>query len=397
MERKQAERQHWRAKADRRWLSSGMALAMACCCLVFVGCLRRSILSDRDVLAKVSAAAQSPEVLVLRAGHWEQGKSPGPGTPEGDLHIAETLYRQEQFAEAEQAFEEVAELHADTPEVHERAMFMRAEACFQQGKFARARDCYEELVEKYPGGKYVEPALRRLFAIADVWLDEAREEISRGEANPFPDRFVNFEFGRKPVFDLDGNAVRVLDYIRQQEPNGPLADDSLIMSAGYLFGTGKYEEAELYLDQLIREYPDSEYQPKAHLLSAEAKLLAYQGAPYDAAKLEQSERILQAALRQFPDRLQAERQRIYGKLESMRDERARREYKIGEWYERLGKHTSAVFYYQWVLKHFPDSKWGRKAARRLAEIALRQEAEPGEAEPKAGQEEVGDSARSQPN
>jgi len=364
---------HWPHAQARRWPRQARALQLCsvllCVSVLLIsGCLRRSVLTDPEVLELAAAEGGKPQVMVLRAGHWEPGKQPEPGTPEGDLYIAETLFRAEKYEQAERAFDEVAELHADVREVHERALFMKGESQFQQGKYARARDTYEKLLEKYPGGKYAEPALQRLFAIADRWLDEAREDLSRGETEVWPDRLINLEPGRKPIFDLDGNAIRVLDYIREREPYGPLADDSLMMSAGYMFSTGKYDEADLYFDQLIREYPDSPYQAKAHVLSAEAKLHGYQGSRYDAEKLEQAERILQAALRQFPDRLQAERQRVYRKLEAIRSERARREYEVGEWYERMGKPKSAMYYYQWVIRHFPDSKWARKAARRLERL-----------------------------
>ena len=53
----------------------------------------------------------------------------------------------------------------------EEAQFYLAESWFAQGKFGKAQDAYDQLFQDYPSTRYVEPATRRLFAIAREWLE----------------------------------------------------------------------------------------------------------------------------------------------------------------------------------------------------------------------------------
>jgi outer membrane protein assembly factor BamD (BamD/ComL family) len=326
------------------------------------------LLSDPEVLARAADDSGEYETLVLQAGEWEKPDAPAPGTPAGDLHIAESLYRAEDYARAAKAFEEVADKHKDVPAVHERALFMRAESQYQLGLYARARDSYQEFTKTYPGSKHVSAAMQRLFAIADSWLEDARYDVRRGAPCAFPGRFFNVQPGRKPIFDIDGHAVEALEYVRDHDPNGPLADDALMMSAGYHFSTGDYRTAEQLSQRLLESYPRSEHQARAHLLAAESKLQSYKGPAYEGRKLEEAGRTLQAALTQFPDELESDRQQVYHKLDSIRHERAKAQFEIGEWYERIGKPNSARVYYEIVIKNFAGTKWAERAAERLTAL-----------------------------
>jgi len=332
------------------------------------GCHHRSLLSDPEVLARAADDSGDYETLVLQAGEWEKPDTPAAGTAAGDLHIAESLYRAEDYARAAEAFEEVADKHKDVAAVHDRALFMRAESQYQLGLYASARDSYQEFTKTYPGSKHVSVAMQRLFAIADSWLEDARYDVRRGEPGAFPGRFINLQPRRKPIFDIDGHAVQALDYVRDRDPNGPLADDALMMAAGYHFSTGDYRTAEQLSQRLLETYPRSEHQARAHLLAAESKIQSYKGPAYEGRKLEEAGRILQAGLTQFPDELEADRQQVYHKLDAIRHERAKAQFEVAAWYERVGKPNSARVYYQLVMKNFAGTKWSERAAERLAAL-----------------------------
>jgi outer membrane protein assembly factor BamD (BamD/ComL family) len=340
------------------------------------GCQHRSILSDPEILKHYGGSISDSETLVLQAATWEKPEPAAPGTPQGDLQIAEYLFRDQEYAKAAKAFSEVAEKHKNSAAVHERAIFMKAESEYEQGLYKDARDSYEEFRKAYPGSRLVPQAMQRLFAISDTWLEDARRDVRRGRPSTVH-RFLNFEPDRKPLFDLDGHAIETLKYVRENDPNGPLADDSLMMSAGYFFTMGDYRETENATDQLIHSYPHSEHQPQAYLLNAEAKIQAYKGANYDGKKLEEARRTLRAAAAQFPSELESERQRIFRELEEIRQEQAKAQFEVAEWYRRMGDlkpkeseklYRAARLYYNYVQKSFPATKWADRAAERLAEL-----------------------------
>ena len=109
--------------------------------------------------------------------------------------------------------------------------------------------------------------MQHLFAIGDTWLEDARKDVRHCKPSTVH-RFLNVEPDRKPYFDIDGHAIETLKYVRENDPNGPLADDSLMMAAGYHFTMGDYQEAADLTDQLIHNYPHSEFQAQAHMMNA---------------------------------------------------------------------------------------------------------------------------------
>jgi outer membrane protein assembly factor BamD (BamD/ComL family) len=343
---------------------------------LFTGCQHGSVLSDPEVLKHYGGTVADSETLVLQASTWEKPEPAEPGSPQGDLQIAEYLFRDQSYAKAAKAFAEVAEKHKKVPAVHERAIFMKAESEYEQGLYNEAKDSYEEFRKAYPGSRLVPLAMQRLFAISDTWLEDARRDVRRGRPSTVH-RFFNFEPNRKPLFDIDGHAVKTLEYVRDNDPNGPLADDSLMMAAGYHFTMGDFQEAENATDQLIHSYPHSEHQAQAHLLNAEAKIQAYKGANYDGHKLEEARRTLRAAATQFPSELDDDRQRIIRELEEIRQEQAKAQFEIAEWYRRMGDlkpkeseklYRAARVYYNYVQKSYPATKWADRSAERLKDL-----------------------------
>ncbi len=354
---------------------SARAVLLPCLMLACAwGCQHKSLLSDPAILTQAQSVGPESETLVLQAGNWEKPEAPEAGSPQADLRIAETFFRAEQYEKAAKAFEEGAEKHKKLPEIHERALFMKAESEFQQGLYGEARDSFQEFRKAYPGSRQLSATMQRLFAIGDTWLEDARQDVRHGRPSSVH-RFLNVDPERKPLFDIDGHAIETLKYVRENDPNGPLADDSLMMAAGYQFTMGNFREADLLTDQLIHSYPHSEHQARAHLMNAESKIQSYKGANYDSRKLEEARRTLRSAIAQFPDELEPERQRLYRELEEIRQEQAKAQFEVGEWYRRMAERTpklaekykgSARLYYEYVQRNFAGTKWSDRAGERLA-------------------------------
>ena len=354
------------------WLGQSYLLLLA----VSSGCHHKSLLTDPEILRQTAASSTDKETLVLQATNWEKPQPVEPGTPQGDLYIAEALFRSEDYAKAAKAFEEVADKHKDAAEVHDRALFMKAESEYKLGHYVEARDSFQEFRKAYPGSRYASSAMQYLFAISDTWLEDARKDVRHGKPSSIH-RFLNFDPDRKPYFDLDGHAIETLKYVPENDPNGPLADDSLMMAAGYHFTMGDYTEAANLTDQVIHSYPHSEFQAQAHLMNAEAKIHSYKGHNYDSRKLEEARRTLRSAVAQFPDQTESDRQRVFRELEEIRQEQAKAQFEIAEWYHRMAGRTpkmaetyyrSARLYYQYVQKNFPGTKWADRAGEELREI-----------------------------
>ena len=70
----------------------------------------------------------------------------------------------------------------------------------------------------------------------------------------------------------------------------------------------------------------------------------------------------------FPDR-QASYEKLYHTLDIINDQEAERTFKVGEYYKRTGKVTSAEFYFGKIPQRWPGSPWAVKAKTELAQLA----------------------------
>ena len=167
----------------------------------------------------------------------------------------------------------------------------------------------------------------------------------------------NVTDGGRPLFDTFGYAVQAYERVRMNDPTGPLADDSLMALGDLYFRHGQYENAAYNYDLLIKEYPNSEHQAKAHLLDLQAKMRIYQG-----------KKLADRTLRQFGDKLGPEREHVAEARAQIIEEKANRDYVLGQYYEQHSDFGAARMYYQSVVKDYPGTEKAKQSQVRLEAI-----------------------------
>ena len=191
----------------------------------------------------------------------------GPNEPLADQVFKDgiLLYREKKYDEAAKKFAIAADRWPDSP-LEEDALFFQAESYFFADRYADAHDILLELFKKYSNTRYLDVAAAREFQIGRYW-----EQMDR-----FEDHWPitpNFTDRTRPWFDTYGNAVNALTSVHINDPTGPLADASVMAMATGDFDRGRYEDAAQNYRTLIRNYPKSQYQVKAHLMGVEAEKL----------------------------------------------------------------------------------------------------------------------------
>lgn len=359
---------HARRRASRLVICSCAALAALCLSAcrfsskLPLGPLRPS---RGDTGGDANASAVVPASYEFSNGRWVRSQAEPLANPV--LHRAEEHLLK---GEADAALDELDDLldsDDTTPDVRRRAMLLAAEAHYAKGAYVPARDLYEQLLEKYPGTEDASTAAVRLLQIARHWL--ALAEAGGDDAG-----FSAVRQKSHPLFDIDGHAIKILDFIQQQDPGSPVADDAVMTAGDYFFRKGKYHQATLYYDLLIDAYPKSPYLPQAYLRAAEARLHIYDGADYDKRPLQKARELLEAAATQFPE-LREKRPEIYKRLAELEERQAERDFRVAEFYERIGKPNAAIVYYQFVIRDYPDTGWARLARTRLEKLGLNERAE----------------------
>ena len=278
---------------------------------------------------------------------------------------AEALFAEKKYGAAQEKYAEVKLLAPDSG-MEEDSMLMEAESWFFQDKYDEANDAYDELIKKYPSSRYTDKAITRQFTIARFWQQAHAAE-------PHWPTTPNFTNKSRPWFDTYGHALRVYENIRLNDPTGPLADDAIMSVANAHFVNGRYEDADYNYSLLRKEYPESEHQFEAHLLGLQCKLRRYQGPDYDGTPLEEAEVLAEQLLKQFPDKIEPERERIEEIRQQVARQKAVRDFSMAKYYEKTKYYGAAKFYYREIVSKYPTTKLAQESRDRIAALEPEQD------------------------
>jgi len=288
-------------------------------------------------------------------------KSPDAELARQRYHEANRLFDAQKYAEAAEAYQEAAERAPGTG-LEEDAMLMTGEAYFFANRYPDANKAFETLLKKYSNSRHLDKVVKRQFSMAQYWYEHHRRH---GLWPVVP----NFFDAKRFYFDDKGHAMRTLNNIRLNDPTGPLADDALMALANMHFLSGRWEDADYHYNLVRREYPESEHQFQAHLLGLQCKLQIYQGPDYDGTPLEESDKLAEQLLKQFPDQIADEAERIQRVRSQIAASQAQRDWKMASYHDARGEHRAARFYYESIARNYPTTKLAESSRQRLENIA----------------------------
>jgi len=296
---------------------------------------------------------------------WSKAKAAAGYGP--DESMANSLYREgmdlygaKKYAEAAKKFGEAAGRWPDSV-LEEDALFYQAESYFFDDQYGKAHDTYGMLCKKHENSRYLDTVVAREFAIGRYW-----EQAHRAE--PHWPVTPNFTDNTRPWFDTHGNALNAYLSVRLNDPTGPMADDAVMATGNAYFENARYEDAAIQYDLIRKEYPKSEHQKDAHLLALQSKLRSYQGPYYEGKPLEQADDLARQTSRQFRGQLGPEQTRVMKTIDDIRNQKAERDYALGQFYEKKRAYGAARISYQELLKQYPDTQYAAMAKQRLEEI-----------------------------
>lgn len=316
--------------------------------------------------------------MVLRGGDGRTGKAEAAIDPNDpayvDLEAARKLHQEGKHREAERAFHKLAENNKNPMPILEEARYYEAESQRLQGDYRNAEATYKRLMKDFRTGRYTDQANRRLFDIANYWLDDTRELMAAYEEKREGKRFFVFptsfmHFGKdKPFLDTEGHAVQAMEEVRLNDINGPLGEKALFYLATVKFFREDYREADYYYTQLYQNYPNSALAPKAVKQAIVCKQIVNGGSEYDTRTLVDAQKLLDTAQRAYPSLANKEDEWIRRQLTAINLQQADRDLKIADFYKRTGHNGSAYFYYELVKRRYPGTSYYKEAVARMDEL-----------------------------
>jgi outer membrane protein assembly factor BamD (BamD/ComL family) len=302
-----------------------------------------------------------PAGMVKGRDGWKPAVVENDPKAEAEFKAAEELFQRGEYAKAQPLFVAMARARKGTP-WGEKAQYYLAETKYQRADYVGAHNEYETLVITYPGTDYLDALVKREYAIGNYWLSTNDAEAFK--AMPYNSRMT----GRIPFIDVNGHAVAALEHVRHHDPTGPLSDKALLRIADHYKASGEYELAAIHYDQLVTDHAKSDLVQKAQHESIDSKVKGYYGPEYDATGLEQARATIRQTRVAFPEKI-GETSELSQTLDLINDQRAERDFRTAKFYRRTGHPTSAEWYFNKVVKLWPDSNWAEKSKTELVSLA----------------------------
>jgi outer membrane protein assembly factor BamD (BamD/ComL family) len=371
-------------RAERRWhLLLGAVCALASS---VSGCTW-----DRWNLFTPPPAPPGPaDSLVLRGDKLEPETLPKDikGAPE--LAGAHEFYRRGEYVKAEKLFRSIADNTHNSPQVAEEARYYEAESLRWQKCYPKACDVYNQMLKDFPSGVHREQAVERIYEIANVWLEDTREDMRRDKEKRdgqhwfvMPTSFVHTE-KTKPLLDEEGRAIEALDEVVLNDFNGKRADEALFMAGSVKFFREDYKEADRYFSQIVEMHPNSRFAQQAIELAIISKHLSTGGSDYDGRKVAEARKLVDTALRNYPELAAQKSDFLDRQLRGITMQQAEKDFKVAEFYRHTGHPGSAYFYYEIVRRRYPGTPFAERAIQRMNELRSKLEKSQAQAAP-AGQ------------
>jgi outer membrane protein assembly factor BamD (BamD/ComL family) len=150
------------------------------------------------------------------------------------------------------------------------------------------------------------------------------------------------------------------------DPTGPLADDSLMLTATYYQRHDNFVEADRYYEILREEYPDSPHLEEAFLLGAHVKQMSYQGPYYEGRELTGARKLKEQTLQLFPASHQ--RQQLRKDLDQLYLLEAQRAWSKVEYYQKKRRPRAVAIACIQLVSEYPDTSFAKDARAILRTI-----------------------------
>jgi len=301
-------------------------------------------------LMALPAAAQQSRLRTLTYDRekqtWVETAPPRPGTPEGDLYVIRQAIIQTRFRRASSRVKSFIKEYGTQHPLYAEVLIAKAEALVGRRHYEKAHETLQEFLAAFNGTPGMSDALRLEFIIAESFL--------KGEKRKF--------LGLR-VLSGEELGLEILGELSAEYPGNEYAELALKTRGDYLFRTGDHALAELDYNRLIREYPRSRYHQYALKRAAEAALASFGGVRYDEAPIVEASERFREYRNAYPG--EADRDGVGLVLDSIREMRADKEFRVGRYYERTDHLSSAVYYYELVRRDWPGTVAASRATRRL--------------------------------
>lgn len=266
--------------------------------------------------------------------------------PDKSFKEARQALKEGNYRSAANTFERLA-VHADNQELARKSRLWHAESTYKAGKYLEALKAYRKFTNQYPKSSKSKHVLKRQMDIGF--------QLMKGN-----DAHELLGVSVYPATSTGENVVRT---ILSNYPYQSYSDQYQYKFANHFFNNGEYEKAVQEYQLFLENYEDSKWAENAQYLLGVSHFKSIEELSYDTQALQKAKNAFNTYLEQYPEgKLVKETKNMLSRIDN---QNARKKFKVADWYERTGKKSSCIYYFQSIIKNYPKSIWAQKASKRL--------------------------------
>lgn len=237
-----------------------------------------------------------------------------------------------------------------------RTYFLISECYFYLGDYDRAHEYYMKTLRRSPAEDVFNQTLNRIYTIGLAFLHGRAKRSFLGVSYRSPTHGVEILLGEKGLltrFPLQRYSSAVWEI------------------SEYYFNKRQYSEAEKVYEQLVRQFPESEWAEQAEYKLAVSVYNQVRGVEYDQEPLRRARRRFVTYRAHYPRGNYNEKVREY--LRDIAEMEAQHDLSVAKYYLRESRPRAARFYLRSVLLNNPKTDAAREARpmfQQLSEYGL---------------------------
>ncbi len=301
-----------------------------------------------------------------RLKNGEKWESTTAGPDEQYLHAIAEIKKLVQEGEARAAKDIVKQLKAEFPDRvgPDLNLFVDGELRYWKNRYGKALVKYEKLLKNYPGSEFADAAMQREYDIAQAYL-EGRKKVVLG--------FIRISGYAEGVEIME----KTSDRAGIDEPDS-VGLNAAIAVAEHYERTEQYLEGYLKWSEIASYWETGPIGKRAIYRMAEDNFLAYnrhnpaERHRFDASKLTTAKTYYERFLALYPT--EAAQNDVPAKIKQIDEDMAYKQFKIGEYYRRVGKDRAAYLYFDMVIQSWPKTEAAEMARQAITETPKGEEA-----------------------
>ncbi len=275
-------------------------------------------------------------------------------TPKEQFEWANGFYEKADYKKAVFEFEKLIKNFPNS-EYAPKAQYYIGRSYEDEGDLFRAFLNYQKVIDNFPYNDKIEEIIERQYKIGNLFYSGQKAKLLGMDILPGLDK-----------------AAEVFQKVVNNAPYGDYADLAQFKLGETYKKMGNYNDAINEFQKLVDTYPSSRLVDESRYQIALCANKASLGADYD-------QEVTDKAITEFKNFSEAHPESTLAKnvdetLKSLNEKKAGSSFKTAVFYERIGKHESAIIYYQDIIDQYPDSSYVKEAQKAITELTTKLEA-----------------------